>query len=95
MVTDKPSNEVIRIEIDSPNATASVHCPYCGTPNSVSYSYKTPNSAPWWNMSNFRRHLTNKHKTELRCKYHKINSSTVGMNNFFLNSYILPQLSSL
>lgn len=75
MITNKSPNDIIRMEIDLSKERADIYCPYCAKKNSVSYSNKkTSNSAQWWNISNFHRHLVTVHIDYVNfgddCKYY-------------------------
>lgn len=91
MMNDKV--DAIRVEVDLPNEFAHIFCPLCSKPFSVSLSFKERSNAPWWNTSNFHRHVVQIHGnhinfgTEDVCEYHE-NAFNFSLQHECISKYL-------
>lgn len=85
IITKKESITLVQVKIDNSHVGSTryigaIHCPLCSTPIQVSHSsnqhLNEDSGQPWWNSSNYDRHLKLKHKrilfkeeTDCECWY--------------------------
>lgn len=67
------NQDLIQVEINMKEEVAHIKCPYCLKASSVCLSYSDSSNKPWWNTSNFDRHVQQIHEdfpnVETDCEY--------------------------